>query len=45
MFPDMREEWIVCQARERPTAEHAAFLAGARAGNVVLRAYRERTDR
>ena len=24
--PDMREEWIIRQARERPTAERAAFL-------------------
>jgi hypothetical protein len=28
--PDMREEWIMRQARERPAAERAAFLARGR---------------
>ena len=27
--PDNRDEWIIRQARERPTAERAAFLDGA----------------
>jgi hypothetical protein len=35
--PDMREDWIIRQARERPAAERAAFLDGACAGDVALR--------
>src|SRR4029453_19390530 len=35
--PDLREEWIIRQARERPAAERAAFLDGACAGDVALR--------
>jgi eukaryotic-like serine/threonine-protein kinase len=35
--PAMREEWIIREARERPTAERAVFLDGACAGYVALR--------
>src|SRR4029453_16938921 len=35
--PDLREEWIIRQVRERPPAERAAFLDGACAGDVALR--------
>ena len=35
--PDRQEEWIIRQAQERPTAERAAFLDGACAGEEVLR--------
>jgi len=35
--PDMREEWIIRQARERPTAERAVFLDGACAGDEAVR--------
>ena len=35
--PDMREEWIIRQARERLAAERAAFLDGACAGDLALR--------
>jgi len=35
--PNMREEWIIRQARERPAAERAGFLDGACAGDVALR--------
>ncbi len=41
MTPEMREEWIIRQARERPSAERSAFLDGACAGEVALR---ERLD-
>ncbi len=40
--PDMREEWVLRQARERPAAERAAFLDGACAGDVALRERLER---
>ena len=32
-----REDWIICQARERSPAERAAFLDGACAGDMGLR--------
>jgi serine/threonine protein kinase len=35
--PDMREDWIIRQARERPVAERAAFLDGACTGDAALR--------
>ena len=35
--PDRREEWIIRQARERPTAERAALLDGACAGDEASR--------
>jgi serine/threonine protein kinase len=40
--PDIREEWIIRHARERPTAERAVFLDGACAGDVALRLRLER---
>jgi len=35
--PDMREEWITRQARQRPGAERAVFLDGACGGDAALR--------
>ena len=35
--PNGREEWIICQTRERAPAERAAFLDGACAGDLGLR--------
>jgi serine/threonine protein kinase/WD40 repeat protein len=40
--PEMREEWIIRQARQRPAAERAAFLDGACAGDLALRERLER---
>src|SRR4051794_38115855 len=40
--PEKREEWIIREALERPTAERAIFLDGACAGDVALR---QRLDR
>jgi serine/threonine-protein kinase len=40
--PDKREEWIIRQARQRPTAERGVFLDGACAGDAALRERLER---
>jgi eukaryotic-like serine/threonine-protein kinase len=37
MSPELREDWILHQARQRPVAERAVFLDGACAGDFALR--------